>query len=376
MHPIPNKVPERIQPVSRQTVKQAVSFFFPQENIGDVIADVEPLGGGIINDTWRIRLQSGNRYILQRLNPLVFPDPSAVQENLRKVTEHLHTQLPKLSHLYNRNIKLFHPVANREGAISYQCNGTFWRMLTSIDHTCSLQTISCPRQAEEIGATLGLFHQLLASLPSASLTDPLPNFHNTPGSLQQYDQVLKTSRVPQAIDCQNIIDQHRGDVFFLENARKQGTVRQQIIHADPKVANFLFSTDAKRVISLIDLDTVKPGLLLYDIGDCLRSCCNPLGEEVKNPDDIIFQADLFTAAMHGYLTTAADLLTVEDRRLLVDSVWLISFELGLRFYSDYLSKNCYFKVEYPEQNLFRARIQFALARSIERQYEQLCRIIS
>ncbi|MCI5226222.1 MAG: hypothetical protein D3918_06050 [Candidatus Electrothrix sp. AX2] len=80
--------------------------------------------------------------------------------------------------------------------------------------------------------------------------------------------------------------------------------------------------------------------------------------------------------MHGYLTTAADLLTVEDRRLLVDSVWLISFELGLRFYSDYLSKNCYFKVEYPEQNLFRARIQFALARSIERQYEQLCRIIS
>ncbi|MCW5211884.1 aminoglycoside phosphotransferase family protein [Desulfobulbus sp. TB] len=362
--------------MSRQTIKQAVSFFFPQENI----VDVQSLGGGIINDTWRIKLQSGDKYILQRLNPLVFPDPSAVQENLRKVTEHLHAQLAKLS-LSRRNIRLFRPVSNRQGVISYQeRNGTFWRMLTFIDQTCSLQTISCPRQAEEIGATLGLFHQLLASLPSASLTDPLPNFHNTPGYLEQYDQILETAEtshthhIPQAIDCidcQNIIDQHRGDVFFLENARKQGTVRQQIIHADPKVANFLFFTDTKRVISMIDLDTVKPGLLLHDIGDCLRSCCNPLGEDVKNPDDIIFQAELFTATMQGYLTTAADLLTVEDKRRVVDSAWLISFELGLRFYSDYLSNNCYFKVAYPEQNLFRARMQFALARSIEQQYDRL-----
>ncbi|MCI5209291.1 MAG: aminoglycoside phosphotransferase family protein, partial [Candidatus Electrothrix sp. ATG2] len=244
-----------------------------------------------------------------------------------------------------------------------------------IDHTCSLHSITTPGQAEEIGATLGLFHQLLATLPPESLTDPLPGFHNTPGYLQQYDTVRSAAHNPEAVDCRNFITPRRDDVFLLENARKQGIVRQQIIHADPKVANFLFSPNEKRVVSLIDLDTVKPGLLLHDIGDCLRSCCNPLGEEVDNPEEIVFDPELFSAAAKGYLTQAADLLTHKDRQLLVDSVRLISFELGLRFYSDYLFNNCYFKVHYPEQNLFRARVQFALVRSIEQQHDRLCAMI-
>jgi len=353
---------------------QAVSFFLPHEEI----ASLESLGGGIVNDTWCLTLQSGKQYILQRLNPSVFPDPVAVQENLRKVTEHIHTQLTTLPLPcgYGRDFTLFRPVSNQVGAISYQDNqGAFWRLLTHIDHARSLHSISTPGQAEEIGAALGLFHQLLATLPAESLTDPLPGFHNTPRYLAQYERILSAPRNPEAEDCRIFIEHHRQDSFLLENAQEQGSIRQQVIHADPKVANFLFSEDTKRVISLIDLDTVRPGLLLHDIGDCLRSCCNPLGEEVDNPEDILFQADFFAAAVKGYLATAADLLPSEDKRFLVDSAWLISFELGLRFYSDYLVNNCYFKVNYPEQNLFRARIQFALAHSIEQQYDRLCAMI-
>ena len=352
---------------------QAASFFLPNEEI----VTLEPLGGGIVNDTWCLTLQSGKKYILQRLNPSVFPDPIAVQNNLRKVTEHIHTQLTSPPHPRNRDFTLFRPVSNQAGAISYQdSKGAFWRLLTHIDHSLSLHSISTPDQAEEIGATLGLFHQLLATLPPESLTDPSPGFHNTPRYLAQYERVLSAPHNPEVENCRFFIERHRQDAFLLEKASKQGSIRQQVIHADPKVANFLFSEDAKKVISLIDLDTVRPGLLLHDIGDCLRSCCNPLGEEVENPEDILFQADFFAATVKGYLATAADLLTHEDKRLLVNSVWLISFELGLRFYSDYLVNNCYFKVNYPEQNLFRAQVQFALARSIKRQYDRLCRMIT
>ena len=352
---------------------EVLSFFLPHEEG----ISKEPLDGGIVNDTWRITLQSGTKYILQRLNPVVFLDPIAVQENLRKITEHIHTRLPDLLPHSNRNFTLFRLISHEAGATSYQDRkGVYWRLLTHIDHTQALQSISTPDQAEAIGATLGLFHLLLSTLPPESLTDPLPGFHDTPLYLSQYDRVVTAPQNLEEGDCQVFIEQHRKDAFLLENPCKIGRIGQQVIHADPKVANFLFSTDGQKVISLIDLDTVRPGLLLHDIGDCLRSCCNSLGEEVKEPKDIVFNADFFAAAANGYLTTAADLLSPGDRKLFVDSVWLISFELGLRFYSDYLVNNCYFKVDYPDQNLFRARIQFALARSIARQYDRLCKIIS
>ncbi|WP_339135127.1 MAG: aminoglycoside phosphotransferase family protein [Candidatus Electrothrix sp. GW3-4] len=351
---------------------QAASFFLPHEKI----ASIEPLGGGIVNDTWRLTLSSGQKYILQRLNPSVFSDPIAVQDNLRKVTKHIHSQLPAVPQLHGRDFTLFRPVTNEAGAISYQDNkGAYWRLLTHIDHARPLDSISTSSQAEEIGATLGLFHQLLATLPLDSLTDPLPGFHNTPLYLAQYDRVRFAPQNPEVEDCRRFIEQHRQDAFLLENARKHGSIGQQVIHADPKVANFLFSADKKKAISLIDLDTVKPGLLLHDIGDCLRSCCNPLGEEVVHPEEILFRTDFFSAAVNGYLETAADLLNSGDKRLLIDSVWLISFELGLRFYSDYLVNNCYFKIDYPEQNLFRARVQFALARSIKQQHDRLYALI-
>ncbi|XCN74892.1 MAG: aminoglycoside phosphotransferase family protein [Candidatus Electrothrix aestuarii] len=351
---------------------EALSFFLPHEKE----IRKEPLGGGIVNDTWRITLHSGSKYILQRLNLAVFPDPVAVQENLHKVSEHIHSHLPDLSAQLNRYFKPFRLIPHETGVKSYQdSKGAHWRLLTYIEQACALPAISTTHQAEEIGATLGLFHQLLATLPPESLTDPLPGFHDTPLYLAQYDRVLSAPENFEAEDCRERIEQHRKEAFLLENARQQGRISQQLIHADPKVANFLFSLDDHKVISLIDLDTVRPGLLLHDIGDCLRSCCNPLGEEVKSPEDIYFHADFFAAVVKGYLTTAANLLLPGDRALLVDSAWLISFELGLRFYSDYLVKNCYFKVSYPEQNLFRARIQFALARSIARQYDKLCALI-
>jgi Ser/Thr protein kinase RdoA (MazF antagonist) len=345
---------------------QAVSFFLPELEI----AGLEPLGDGNVNDTWLIVSVPGEKYVLQRLNPFVFPDPGLVQDNLCIVTRHLQGRLKQV----NADFTVLQVISNKDKAHSYiDHEGACWRLLSYIDDAQSLNTVSAADQAREIGRTLGLFHQLTSSLPPSSLDDPLPGFHNTPLYLKQYDMLLPTAQNCTA-DCRDFINERRQDVFLLENARKQGTVRQQVIHGDPKVANFLFSRDLSRVISLIDLDTVKPGLLLHDIGDCLRSCCNPLGEEVREPGDVAFAQDLFAAMLAGYFENGSDLLTVADKRLIVDSVRLISFELGLRFYSDHLAGNRYFKVEKPKQNLFRARVQFALVRSIESKYTELIKI--
>ena len=332
------------------------------------IRGLELLGDGNVNDTWLVVAAPGDKYVLQRLNPAVFPDPGLVQDNLYKVTRHLQT---RLNHA-DTDFKVLRIICNPDGTSSYiDHDGVWWRLVSYIDNTKTLNTVSTAAQAREIGRALGLFHLLTSSLPPSSLADTLPGFHITPIYLEQYDALLSSTPDRAAADCRDFINERRQDVSLLEDARKRGTVRQQVIHGDPKVANFLFSRDGSRVVSLVDLDTVKPGLLLHDIGDCLRSCCNRSGEEVKASGDVMFDQDLFAAMLAGYFSHAADLLMPEDKRLIVDSVRLISFELGLRFYSDHLAGNRYFKVDRPEQNLFRARVQFTLVRSIECQYTEL-----
>ncbi len=343
--------------------QQAFAFFRPNEKL----TLFEPLGDGRINSTWLLSTITGEKYVLQRLNPAVFPEPALVQENLCRVTAHLQAG--------GFNIfQVFHTVAGESGWLD--SSGAWWRLLSYLDTTQTLKSVNKPAQAQEIGATLGLFHTLLADLPSPPLADHLPSFHNTPRYLAEYDILLPNVSQPQAADCRDFINARRADMHFLEEARQQGKITEQVIHGDPKVGNFLFSLDGDKVISLVDLDTVKPGLLLHDLGDCLRSCCNPLGEEVASLDEVVFDQDLFAAVLTGYQSRAAQLLTPEDRQLLVASTRLISLELGLRFYSDYLAGSRYFKVDHPEQNLFRARVQFALVRSLENQYSELMRIVA
>lgn len=343
--------------------EHALSFFLPNR---EIIA-LTPLGAGNVNESWRATTASGT-YVLQRLNPHVFPDPGLVQNNLAVLTRHLSSRLKQLDTDFIP-LQLFRSPG---GSCSYTASDkAWWRLLSYIDQSRTVDSLSSTDQAREIGRTLGLFHTLCASLDPSSLADPLPGFHNTPLYLAQYD-ALAADRANESADCQECISSHRQDVSLLEDAREQGRLRQQVIHGDPKAANFLFAKHGSKVISLIDLDTVKPGLLLHDIGDCLRSCCNRSGEEAQTK--VHFDPQLFAALLKGYFCSAADLPTRDDQGLITDAARLISFELGLRFYTDYLVGNKYFKVDHPGQNLFRARIQFALVQSIEDQYTELKQI--
>ena len=180
---------------------------------------------------------------------------------------------------------------------------------------------------------------------------------------------------PEVDYCSQFVSERRAFVHVLENAKAQGRLRLRPIHGDPKVNNVMIDNATGQAVSIVDLDTIKPGLVHYDIGDCLRSCCNPLGEETERWDAVHFEPDLCRAILQGYFPLARAFLTANDHEYLFDAIRLIAFELGLRFFTDYLEGNVYFKARRPEHNLARALVQFKLTESIEAQEETIRAII-
>ena len=205
---------------------------------------------------------------------------------------------------------------------------------------------------------------------AADLADTLPGFHVTPGYLQHYDEVLEQhppEASPEVEYARRFIEERRGWAPVLEQARRAGVVTERIIHGDPKVNNILLDAGTGWALSLIDLDTVKPGLVQYDLGDCLRSGCNPLGEETTDLARVRFDLSFCRAILRGYLSQAREFLTPGDYDCMYDAIRLIAFELGLRFFTDYLAGDFYFKASRPQHNLDRALIQFRLTDSIAAQ---------
>jgi Ser/Thr protein kinase RdoA (MazF antagonist) len=223
-----------------------------------------------------------------------------------------------------------------------------------------------------------MFHTLISDLPPARLVDTLPGFHVAPQYLQRYDAVLAQrppTPSPEVNHCLRFINAHRRWAGVLETAKAAGKLPLRLMHGDPKVNNVLFDADTHQAISLIDLDTVKPGLIHYDIGDCLRSGCNPLGEDTQQWEAVAFDVDRCQAILQGYQSIARTFLIAADYAYLHPASRLLAFELGLRFFTDYLDGNRYFKTAYPEHNLVRALVQFQLAASVDAQETRLQAII-
>jgi Ser/Thr protein kinase RdoA (MazF antagonist) len=196
----------------------------------------------------------------------------------------------------------------------------------------------------------------------------LVGFHITPRYLQNFDRAFSANGHKSGAEvkyCLSFIEERRQFAHVLENAREEGRLKLRPVHGDPKVNNVMIEETTGRAISLVDLDTVKPGLIHYDIGDCLRSGCNPLGEETEDWEAVCFDPEIGAAILEGYLTQVRNFLVAADYEYLFDSIRLLSFELGLRFFTDYLAGNVYFKVRHPQHNLQRALVQFKLTESIE-----------
>ena len=318
----------------------------------------ERLGEGNINDTYLVK-GSGPPFVLQRINSHVFPRPELVALNFAAVTAHLGRRDRRL-YPHWQDIRL---VSTIDGSPFFRDGqGDVWRAQSYIDKTTTFSCIDTPERAREVGRAVGTFHSLVADLPPASLQETLPGFHVLAVYLNHFDRVRHLRPFRQSLElkyCLDIVEKYRSGMDGLRQAEATGRLVPHIIHGDPKAANVLFDRDCGRAVCLIDLDTVRPGLLLYDIGDCLRSCCNREGEE-GDPEAVDFDADLAREILTGYSTGAGPLFTHRDKASVFAAVCLLSFELGLRFLTDYLDGNRYFKIEDADDNLQRARRQFNL----------------
>lgn len=358
---------------------QSVAGLF---NLPGEVVTLELYGAGLINDTYMVVTQSSSglcKIILQRINDHVFSEPEHIMHNLRRVVDHMGKKLRESPLIAKSGFvvpQLYSAKTQQDYVIDAQ--GHYWRAMGYIDNSRTFDVVENISQAEQTGYALGSFQRLLSDIDSGQLYDTLPGFHITPRYLAIYDKLGTLPELPEYATeihfCRQFVELYRPIAGVLENAR--GDLIERVIHGDPKLNNVLFHKDSGMALSLIDLDTVKPGLVQYDIGDCLRSCCNTAGESPADFEAVKFNVDIARAILKGYFDQAAAFLQDKDYQYIYDAILLLPYELGLRFFTDFLQGNQYFKVSSPDQNLRRAMVQFRLAQSVAEQSRDIQRIVT
>lgn len=343
----------------------------------DSIAGIRPFGNGNINRTYLVTRSSPEteRFILQRINTHVFPKPELVMKNIRAFTTHAARKLLTKPLSADRRWVIPEIVTTRSGEDAFiDTDGSFWRALSFVGHTIVHDTLKTPEHAREAGVALGIFHALVSDLPCNDLSDTLEGFHITPRYLAGFDRAVESRRVAGSAELSHalrFVEARRGVAGLLEDAKADGRLLLRPIHGDPKVNNIMLDETSGRAVSIVDLDTIKPGLVQYDIGDCLRSGCNRLGEETAAWEQVQFDTGMAREILRGYLGEAHGFLTAADSAFIADSARLIAFELGLRFLTDHINGDIYFKADVPGQNLRRALVQFRLCESVEEHLDEV-----
>ncbi len=357
---------------------QAVLSRFP---LGGDAGKVQRFGSGLINDTYLCEFGNGRtvrKYILQKINTAVFKHPVQVMENVEAVTTYIVNRLRErgVPDPYRVTPAL---VFTREGRSYHQDkSGAYWRVFHFIEQGKVFDSISDSRQAFQVGRGLGKFQALVSGMAPAGLHDTLPGFHHTPRYLGEYDKALAADtrgRVSSVEPEIAFVSQRRVLAHLLTDRIEHGEVPVRVVHNDPKVNNIMLDAATGEAICMLDLDTVKPGIVHFDFGDCLRSAGNRAGEDAPQLENVRLDLDVFAAVTEGYLREAGLFLTQEEIELLPASVKVITFELGLRFLTDYLLGDTYFKTRYSTHNLHRARVQFKLLESVEAAEKKMALII-
>jgi thiamine kinase-like enzyme len=370
------------QPLSTQPSLDFPLPYFPdlfsQFAISGKLIAAHEHGSGLINQTFLITAQESDqtrRYIFQKLNTHVFQNTQGLMQNIIQVTEHIRNKLvaSKSDDIERRVLSLI-PLALDKNTfhLNHPAWGT-WRVYHFLENTLSFDVLKTTEQAFLAAQTVGEFQALLADYDGPALVETIPNFHHTLQRLENFKIAVRNDTQGRASQVSKEID------FVLERSSlagsllglyESGKIPLRITHNDTKLNNVMIDRDTGVGLCMIDLDTVMPGLSLYDFGDMVRTACNPGAEDATDITNLCARKDVFQALARGYLQgTAGALLPIEIENL-AKAGQLLTFECGMRFLTDYLEGDHYFKIQHPQHNLDRARNQFALVKSLEDQEQE------
>lgn len=333
----------------------------------------EPYGNGHINDTYVVHFdQAGTRvrYIFQRINDRVFRNVPALMENIRRVTAHATDRAARTCAVDAARCTLVLVPARTGASWLRDGEGGCWRCYQFIELARTFDLVTCPRQAFEAARAFGEFQRTMVDLPGPRLHETIPGFHDTRTRLEAFKRAVATDRAGRACEVQAEIDfALAGEPMagVLLDLLTRGEMPERITHNDTKFNNVMLDDATARGVCVIDLDTVMPGLALYDFGDMVRSATNAAAEDERDVAKVTMRMDIYEGLVAGYAASAGAFLNDAERAHLAFAGKLITYEIGLRFLTDFLEGDVYFKIKRPGHNLDRCRTQFALVRSIERQ---------
>lgn len=338
--------------------------------------DVAPFGSGHINDTYKIKTDKGELgYLLQRINHHVFKNVDHVMNNIALVTSHLHKK--RLAANITDTNTVLTPVNTRDGKLYLEDEaGNFWRVYHLIDAK-SYDLVENAAQASEVGRAFGEFQNQLSDLDATQIHEVIPNFCHIGSRLADFHKAIETDAVHRKASVQEEIDfieQREKNMNTILDMAARNEIPLRITHNDTKFNNVLLD-DHDRAKCVIDLDTVMPGYIAYDYGDAIRTIINRAAEDESDLDKITLNIPLFKAYTEGYFEQAQKFLTDKEVESLLPGVLLFPYMQAVRFLTDYIQGDTYYKIQHPEHNLQRTRAQLKLVKEMELHRDELKTII-
>ncbi len=329
-----------------------------------------PYGSGHINDTF---LAEGKRkkFILQKINNVVFPNVDGLMRNVGAVCSH---SFEKVKAQNGDVSKLLIPVKTTDGQLYAFCDGGYYRVYNFIENTVA---IDMPDNAEHFGKGAKRFAEFMKTLldfDASELVDVIPGFHDTTARVKKLKAAVEADSFGRKDETASLIDfalEREETASKVVDALAKGTIPLRVTHNDTKFNNLLFDSVTRDPVSVIDLDTIMKGSVLYDFGDAIRTGCNTAAEDEHDLDLVKFDLTYYKAFEKGYTEVLGDILTDSENENVAFSAMLMTYECGVRFLSDYLEGDVYFKTHYDKQNVFRAKTQFKLVAEMEKQFGKM-----
>ena len=352
-------------------MKEQLAPILTQFALASDVVSCEPFGHGHINKTYLVVTETGERFVLQQVNNMVFKDMDGLMNNIAAVTEYLLERVDD-----PRQVMQLVRTVDGKPYLYYE-QREFWRMTRYVEDSICLQLPETPADFYESAVAFGCFQQRLKDFPAHTLTETIPHFHDTPDRYRAFRRSVEADKLGRGASVREEIEfalAREEEAATLVDLLAAGKLPLRVTHNDTKMNNVMLDAKTRKALCVIDLDTVMPGLSLYDYGDSIRFGASTAAEDEKDLDKVEMSLELFRTYTEGFLTACPGLTELE-RQMLPMGAKLMTLECGVRFLTDYLNGDIYFRVAYPEHNLDRCRTQLKLVEDMEMKWDEMQQII-